>query len=313
MKVLHSFLSVKPDPSDTTLVKPSDWNAEHVDEFGNPIDAGIGITGLTGPTGPTGSAGSPGSPGSPGAPGADGKTGSTGQIGQTGQTGSTGSTGLTGSTGPSGADSTVAGPTGPTGAQGTAGTAGADSTVAGPTGSTGTTGPSGAATATGATGPTGITGPTGSTGPQDSWKGAWTTGTVYAVNDCVRYGGSGYVCLVAHTAGTFATDLGNSYWSLFVSGGIVWSLITGATTAVAPYGYMCDTSGATFALTLPVSPAVGDMVSISDAASTFDTKNLTIGRNSLNIMGLAADMTVSLRNAAFSLVYSGVTNGWRIA
>lgn len=29
MKVLHSFLSLHPDPSDITLVKPSDWNAEH--------------------------------------------------------------------------------------------------------------------------------------------------------------------------------------------------------------------------------------------------------------------------------------------
>lgn len=45
------------------------------------------------------------------------------------------------------------------------------------------------------------------------------TSTVYAVNDCVHQGGSGYVCIVAHTAGTFATDLAAAKWSLLVEQG----------------------------------------------------------------------------------------------
>ena len=32
------------------------------------------------------------------------------------------------------------------------------------------------------------------------WKGAWYTGTIYSVDDVVRYGGRTYICVVNHTA-----------------------------------------------------------------------------------------------------------------
>jgi hypothetical protein len=41
---------------------------------------------------------------------------------------------------------------------------------------------------------------------------AWVTATEYKVDDAVSSGGSDYRCLVAHTSGTFATDLGAGYW-----------------------------------------------------------------------------------------------------
>jgi hypothetical protein len=40
--------------------------------------------------------------------------------------------------------------------------------------------------------------------------GNWATGTVYAAADVVAQGGLFYVCAVAHTSGTFATDLAAS-------------------------------------------------------------------------------------------------------
>jgi hypothetical protein len=43
-------------------------------------------------------------------------------------------------------------------------------------------------------------------------RGAWVTATSYAVNDLVWSGGLGYRCLVAHTSGTFATDLAAARW-----------------------------------------------------------------------------------------------------
>ncbi len=103
-----------------------------------------------------------------------------------------------------------------------------------------------------------------------------------------------------------------SEW-LLIEPGITWSLITGITTAIAGNGYICDTSGAAFTLTLPASPSAGNVVAISDGASTFDSHNLTIGRNSLKIMGLSEDMIISTKNVAISLIYSDATNGWRIA
>ena len=63
-------------------------------------------------------------------------------------------------------------------------------------------------------------------------------------------------------------------------------------------------------MTLPSSPSLGDEVSIIDYAGTFDTNNLTVGRNSQPIMGTAADLTVSTERAGFTLVYSDSTQGW---
>jgi len=95
------------------------------------------------------------------------------------------------------------------------------------------------------------------------------------------------------------------------SGGTSWQAVksTGF-TAVAGEGYFCDTSGGAFTATLPASPTLGDEVTLVDYAGTFDTNNLTVGRNSENIQGSAADLTVSVERAGLTLVYSGATYGW---
>jgi hypothetical protein len=52
-----------------------------------------------------------------------------------------------------------------------------------------------------------------------NWEGSWTTSTSYVLNDTVKQDGNVYICLVAHTSGTFATDLTANYWELFASKG----------------------------------------------------------------------------------------------
>jgi hypothetical protein len=95
------------------------------------------------------------------------------------------------------------------------------------------------------------------------------------------------------------------------SGGTSWQAVkTTGFTAVAGEGYFCDTSSAAFTATLPATPTLGDEVSFIDYAGTFDTNNLTVGRNSENIQGSAADLTVSVERAGLTLVYSGATQGW---
>jgi hypothetical protein len=78
----------------------------------------------------------------------------------------------------------------------------------------------------------------------------------------------------------------------------------------AGYGYFVNTSSGAITMTLPSSPSLGDEVSIIDYAGTFDTNNLTVGRNSQPIMGTAADLTVSTERAGFTLVYVDSTQGW---
>jgi hypothetical protein len=95
------------------------------------------------------------------------------------------------------------------------------------------------------------------------------------------------------------------------TGGTAWVAVkTSGFTAVAGEGYFCDTSGGAFTATLPLSPTLGDEVTFVDYAGTFDTNNLTVGRNSENIQGSAADLTVSVERAGLTLVYSGATQGW---
>jgi len=96
-----------------------------------------------------------------------------------------------------------------------------------------------------------------------------------------------------------------------VSGGEQWQTVkTSNFTAVAGEGYFINTTSATITMTLPASPSLGDFVTFVDYAGTFDTNNLTIGRNSENIQGSAADLTVSVERAANTLVYTDGTQGW---
>ena len=91
-----------------------------------------------------------------------------------------------------------------------------------------------------------------------------------------------------------------------------WRVIAAAETVQAGAQILLDTSGGARTITLPASPAAGDEVTFLDSENTFDTNNLTVGRNSSNINGLAANLVVANERAAFTLVYSGdATVGWQ--
>ena len=106
----------------------------------------------------------------------------------------------------------------------------------------------------------------------------------------------------------------NGAWS-GLGGGNPW--VT-KTNADSPYNSLnndrifVDTSAGTVAVILPSSPNVGDNVRFMDLSGTFATNNLTVNRNSENIMGLAQDLTVDEDNSGFQLVYTGATQGWKL-
>ena len=110
---------------------------------------------------------------------------------------------------------------------------------------------------------------------------------------------------------TNATDAATVAYVQAAAGGS-WSAITTATTATAGSKYFANTAAGSFILTLPASPTVNNSIRIADLAGTFNTKPLTIARNSTLIMGLAEDLIVDVKNASIELVYSGATYGWRI-
>jgi len=83
-------------------------------------------------------------------------------------------------------------------------------------------------------------------------------------------------------------------------------------TAVNGVGYFCDTTSAAFTMTLPATPSAGDIVALKDYANTFDTNNLTIGRNGSNIEGAANNYTVSTEGISVTLLYVDATRGWSV-
>jgi hypothetical protein len=97
------------------------------------------------------------------------------------------------------------------------------------------------------------------------------------------------------------------------SGSVNWDTTPKTTgfTAVSGNGYFCDTTSAAFTVTLPATPSAGDIVSIADYNGTALTNNITVGRNSSNINGSAADLTINANYSAVTLVYVDATSGWR--
>ena len=98
------------------------------------------------------------------------------------------------------------------------------------------------------------------------------------------------------------------------SGGTAWqAVVTGTTqTAVAGNGYFIDTTSNVCNVTLPAG-TLGDEVSLVDYAGTFDSNTLTVTPASgEKIQGGSADavLTSSTERSAFTLAYSGATQGW---
>ena len=128
-------------------------------------------------------------------------------------------------------------------------------------------------------------------------------------NDNGSFGG-----ITMGSAGQVLTTDGTTASFGDISGGASWQAVITAdpANAVAGNGYFCNTTGGAFTVTLPTSASQGDFISFVDYARTFDTNALTIGRNGHNIAGSAADLTVSVEGAGFTLVYVDSTQGWLI-
>jgi len=86
---------------------------------------------------------------------------------------------------------------------------------------------------------------------------------------------------------------------------------TASFTAVSGNGYFVNTTSGAITVTLPAGSA-GDIVGISDYASTFQTNNVTITPNGTDkINGTNADATLNTQGIAVSLVYVDSTRGWK--
>ena len=97
-------------------------------------------------------------------------------------------------------------------------------------------------------------------------------------------------------------------------GAVEWqtgSIKTAEFTAVAGEGYFANTTSGAFAMLLPAA-TVGDIIGVSDYASTFDSNNLTITPNGTDkINAVNAPYTVSTEGLTVTMVYVDSTRGWK--
>jgi len=102
------------------------------------------------------------------------------------------------------------------------------------------------------------------------------------------------------------------------TGSSAWALVTGTTMAVVGGHYATDTSAAVGTITLPATPAAGAEILIKDAHQTWATRNLTIGRNGLNINGVASNFVANVSGDSLRCVFigtnaAGTVVGWSIS
>lgn len=141
---------------------------------------------------------------------------------------------------------------------------------------------------------------------------------VFIVKDTTTRSSSHYTLTVKTVSGTGVVIPAGATAQVFSNGtNISLGLLTkgyystsSAYTATSGDQVIVDTSGGVVTLTLPLSPSIGDEVTIIDGLGSFATNNLTVGRNGSNINGAGSNLTVSTNGSAFTLVYLNATRGW---
>jgi len=124
---------------------------------------------------------------------------------------------------------------------------------------------------------------------------------------------SGTTLTLGASGDTVTLAAGASQSGFGRSGSVNWDTTpkTANFTAVSGNGYFVDTNTTAITVTLPSTPAAGDIIAIADYDGTAGTNNITVGRNSSNINGDATDFTISKNYSAISFVYVDSTAGWR--
>ncbi len=129
-----------------------------------------------------------------------------------------------------------------------------------------------------------------------SWspEGAWLTATAYAVGDVVTQSGSTYVCAVAHTSGTFATDLA----------AVKWLLLAAAASAVTISAFaetlLDDTTAAAARTTLGAQALDATLTALAGVTVAADKLIYATGADAFTITDLTAAGRALLDDAAAS-------------
>lgn len=134
-----------------------------------------------------------------------------------------------------------------------------------------------------------------------------------------------YGVVTAYNSGTGSLTLSNITYS--GSGTYaVWTLslsapqtrrdlyINSNTQLAVGYTYIIDSTGGVLTHTMPLTPSIGDMLTIRDCTNSWTTNNVTLSRNGQNFVnalgvGVAENLVLNLSNVNISLIFTAA--GWR--
>ena len=118
---------------------------------------------------------------------------------------------------------------------------------------------------------------------------------------------------LGRSGATVALACGASQSGFGRTGTVNWCTTakTSPFTAANGVGYFINTEGGAVTVTLPASPSAGDIVAVKDYKGTFQTNNLTIGRNSSKLNQACTDSVVSERHKSLTMIYVDSTVGWK--
>ena len=124
---------------------------------------------------------------------------------------------------------------------------------------------------------------------------------------------SGSTVTLGESGKTITLACGASQSGFGRTGTVDWCTTakTSPLTVVSGKGYFINTTSGGITVTLPSSPSAGDIVAFKDYANTWDTNNVTIGRNSSKINGQCADAVLSTESQSVTLIYVDATKGWQ--
>lgn len=162
-----------------------------------------------------------------------------------------------------------------------------------------------------------ITGPQGDQGEAGLigvWEGPWLTATAYAVGDAVSQGGSSYICLEAHTSGTFSTDLAASKWEIVAQKGdqgdpgtsFIWRGAYSGATAYAANDVVSNQSASWIALGATTGNAPPTLPTTSNAYWQLMAAKGTDGTNGTNGVDGKFSGTEIVKTSAYTAVAADV-------
>lgn len=135
------------------------------------------------------------------------------------------------------------------------------------------------------------------------WKGNWATTTAYIVRDIVKLASNGnlYICIVAHTSGTFATDLAAAKWALIVDQEAVTASEIAAVASAAA-ALVSEGNASTSAST--ATTQAGIATTQAGNAATSASNASTSASNALTSEGNAATSESNASNSAIAAAAS---------